>query len=55
MNNRSKRKPKIASVDRGESFNEFLARDGLLAETEDTAIQEIIADQIKVAMNKKWA
>ena len=34
-------------------FDEFLAKDGLLAETEDAAIKEIIADQIKVAMDKK--
>ena len=39
-----KRKGKI---DRSESFDEFLAKDGLLAETEDAALQEIIADQIK--------
>ena len=31
----------------------FLRSDGLLAETEDAAIKEIIADQIKVAMDKK--
>lgn len=44
---------KRSEVDRSESFDEFLARDGLLAETEDAAIKEIIADQIKVAMNRK--
>ena len=37
-------------VDRSETFDEFLAKDGLLAETEDAALKEIIADQIKVAM-----
>ena len=37
---------KKGSVDRGESFDEFLAKDGLLAETEDAAIKEIVADQI---------
>ena len=41
------------SVDRSKSFDKFLAQDGLLAETEDAAIKEIIADQIKVAMDKK--
>jgi hypothetical protein len=46
-------KRKRGSVDRSESFDEFLAKDGLLAETEDAAIKEIIADQIKVAMDKK--
>ena len=45
-----KKKPRI---DRSESFDEFLAKDGLLAETEDAVIKEIIADQIKVAMDKK--
>jgi hypothetical protein len=37
-------------IDRSETFDEFLAKDGLLAETEDAALKEIIADQIKVAM-----
>lgn len=40
-------------VDRSENFDEFLEKDGLLAETEDTAIKEIIADQIKVAMDRQ--
>jgi antitoxin HicB len=39
------------SIDRTETFDEFLAKQGLLAETEDAAIKEIIADQIKVAMH----
>ena len=47
------RKMKKGRIDRGESFDEFLERDGLLADTEDAAIKEIIADQIKVAMDKK--
>lgn len=47
------RKKKKGTIDRSESFDEFLAKDGLLAETEDAAIKEIIADQIKVAMDKK--
>jgi predicted DNA-binding protein (UPF0251 family) len=46
-------KKKRGNIDRSESFDEFLARDGLLAETEDAAIKEIIADQIQVAMDKK--
>jgi antitoxin HicB len=45
-----KKKPKKGYVDRSESFDEFLAKDGLLAETEDAALKEVIADQIKVAM-----
>lgn len=50
---RSGKKKKKASIDSSESFDEFLARDGLLAETEDVAIKQIIADQIKAAMDKK--
>src|SRR5690242_10272619 len=52
MSKKSKKKKK-GTIDRRESFDEFLAREGLLAETEDTAIKKIIADQIKVAMDKK--
>lgn len=40
-------------VDRSETFDAFLADEGLLAETEDAAVKEIIADQIRVAMDKK--
>ena len=40
-------------IGRSETFDEFLAKDGILAETEDAAIKEIIADQIKVAMGKQ--
>ena len=47
------KKKKKGFVDRSESFDEFLAADGLLAETEDAALKEIIADQIKVAMSKE--
>lgn len=45
------KKMKKGYVDRSETFDEFLAKDGLLVETEDAALKEIIADQIKVAMN----
>jgi len=45
-----KKKRTKGSIDRSETFDEFLAKDGLLAETEDAALKEIIADQIKVAM-----
>lgn len=38
-------------IDRSETFDKFLAKD--LAETEDAAIEEVIADQIKVAMGKQ--
>jgi hypothetical protein len=40
-------------IDRSESFDEFLAKDDLLAEAEDAAIKEIVADQLKVAMKKQ--
>ena len=40
-------------VDRSETFDDFLEQDGLLAETEDAAIKQIIADQIRVAMDKQ--
>lgn len=48
-----KAKKKKGKTDRSESFDEFLASEGLLAEAEDTAIKEIIADQIQAAMTKK--
>jgi hypothetical protein len=44
---------KKGTIDRSETFDEFLEKDGLLAETEDAAIKRIIADQIKVAMDKQ--
>jgi antitoxin HicB len=40
-------------VDRSETFDDFLEKDGLLAETEDAAIKQIIADQIRAAMDKQ--
>ena len=40
-------------VDSSETFDDFLEKDGLLAETEDAAIKQIIADQIRTAMNKQ--
>jgi hypothetical protein len=43
-------KKRRGHVDRSETFREFLAKDGVLAEAEDAALREIIADQIKVAM-----
>jgi antitoxin HicB len=50
MTNKRRPKKKKGSIDRSETFDEFLAEQGLLAETEDAAIKEIIADQIKDAM-----
>ena len=48
-----KKQKRKGHIDRSETFDEFLAKDGILAETEDAAIKEIIADQIKVAMDKQ--
>jgi hypothetical protein len=48
-----KAKRKKGAIDRSETFDEFLASEGLLADTEDMAIKEIIADQIQAAMDKK--
>jgi antitoxin HicB len=44
---------KKGSVDRSETFDDFLEKDGLLAETEDAAIKQIIADRIRAAMDKR--
>jgi len=44
---------KKGCIDRSETFDDFLDKDGLLAETEDAAIKEIIADQLKAAMKKQ--
>ncbi|MBI2719446.1 MAG: XRE family transcriptional regulator [Rhizobiales bacterium] len=41
------RKGKIA---RDETFDDFLGEEGLLAETEELAIKELIAEQIRSAM-----
>lgn len=49
----TKTQKKKGSVDRSETFDDFLEKDGLLAETEDAAIKQIIADQIRTAMNKQ--
>jgi antitoxin HicB len=39
----------------GSSFDEFLAEEGILEECEEPAIQQILADQIKSAMEKeRW-
>jgi antitoxin HicB len=53
MKKKAERMKRKGSIDRNETFDEFLASDGLLAETEDAAIKEIIADQIKVAMQRQ--
>lgn len=39
-------------VAQDETLDEFLAREGMLAETEELALKEIIADQIREAMKE---
>lgn len=41
---------KKGAIARDETFDEFLGSEGLLAETEELAIKELIAGQIKSAM-----
>ena len=53
MTKKRTKKKKKGYIDRSETFDEFLAKEGLLAESEDAAVKEIIADQIKVAMDKQ--
>jgi antitoxin HicB len=53
MKHKKPTKKSRGSIDKSETFDDFLAKDGLLAETEDAAIKEIIADQIKAAMDKQ--
>lgn len=48
-----KKQKRKGSIDRRESFDEFLEKDGLLARTEDAALKEVIADQLKVAMKAR--
>jgi hypothetical protein len=46
-------KKRRGHIDRSETFDELLAKDGLLADTENAALKEIIADQIVVAMKQE--
>jgi hypothetical protein len=46
-------KRKSGRIDRTETFDEFLATDGLLAEAEEAALKQIIADQLKAAMTER--
>ncbi len=43
-------KSKKGSIARDETFDEFLNKQGILAQAEETAIKELIAAQIKSAM-----
>lgn len=40
-------------IDRTESFDDFLEADGLLEETEAVALKQVIADQVRAAMEEK--
>ena len=42
-----KNRKKKGYIDRNESFDDFLAKEDLLAEAEDAAIKDIVADQLK--------
>ena len=44
---------KKGHIDRSETFDEFLAGQGILAETEEAALKQVIADQIKSAMESE--
>lgn len=46
-------KPETGKGRVGSSFDDFLAEEGILEETEDMAIKEIIVDQIRAAMREK--
>jgi len=46
-------KERKGEIDCNETFDEFLAKEGLLAETEDAAIKEITAVRNKVVTRKK--
>ena len=43
-------KSKKGGIARDETFDEFLNKEGLLAETEELAVKELIAEQIRSAM-----
>lgn len=47
------KKARKGRIARDETFDEFLSGQGLLAETEELAIKELIAEQIKLAMTKQ--
>ena len=46
-------KNKKGSIARDETFDDFLSQQGLLAEAEELAIKELIAEQIIAAMEKQ--
>ena len=44
---------KKGRIDRSETFDDFLADEGLLEDAENAALKQIIADQVKAAMQAK--
>lgn len=44
---------KKGSIDHSETFDDFLAAEGLLEDAENAALKRIIADQVKAAMEAK--
>ena len=40
-------------IDRTETFDDFLEADGLLEETETIALKQVIADQLRAAMQQE--
>ncbi|TNM65871.1 helix-turn-helix domain-containing protein [Aliirhizobium smilacinae] len=40
-------------IDHSETFDDFLEADGLLEETEAIALKQVIADQLRAAMEKE--
>ncbi len=48
-----KKSRKKGFIDRSETFDAFLEKDGLLAKSEDAALKAIIADQLAAAMKVK--
>ena len=44
---------KTGTIDRSETFDDFLADQGLLEESEDAAVKQIVADQVKAAMQSE--
>jgi hypothetical protein len=42
---------KKGHIDRSETFDEFLAAERILGETEEAALKQVIADEIRAAMD----
>jgi hypothetical protein len=53
MVRKTAKKKSSGFIDRSETFDEFLEKDGLLSATEDAALKAVIADQLKGAMRAR--